>query len=351
MSEIILSKIKPITHECGTFIEVFEQLLRNSDSLRIAVAYSSVESTVALQHYIQHAQINNCELIIGMCVFDGVTQPQYDSLYEFHKFLKNKKTGSVYVFTAFPYHGKLYLFDRSNNCLGAITGSSNLSALQGLRQFEVDHLITASKDLKNLDQLYSDFKAKATKPFDAWDPKIVEPGEGLPLSDCQGVEKLNPSSLVQILSKVGDRVFEIPLKTEPKSNLNACFGKGRENMKTHVVRPRPWYEVELIVAKEITDRKDYPRKEDDIGRIITVITDDGWKFKCKISGDYSKNFRSYDDLKTLGLWLKGRMELSGALKPGQVVTEQTLKRYGRNTVTLTNTDDKDIWLLDFGVRK
>lgn len=351
MSEIILSKIKPITHESNNFLDTFEQLLTKSDGLRIAVAYTSIESTLALQYYIQNTKINNCELIIGMCAFAGVTQSQYDSLYAFNNFLKDKKSGSVYVLTAFPYHGKLYLFDKTNNCLGGIMGSSNLSALQGLRQFEIDHLITPGKDLNNLDQLYSNFKTTATKHFSDWDPKIISSGDNLPLYDCPGVQKIDPPALVKIRSKIGHTAIEIPLKTEPKSNLNAFFGKGRENMRTHVIRPRPWYEVELIVPKEITGRKEYPRKEDEIGRIISVITDDGWQFKCKISGDYSKNFRSCDDLKTLGLWIKGRMELSGALKPGQMVTDQTLKLYGRNTVTLSNTDDKDVWFLDFGVYK
>ena len=39
-----------------------------------------------------------------------------------------------------------------------------------------------------------------------------------------------------------------------------------------------------------------------------VFTDDGWKFRCKTSGDHAKNFRSEDNLEILGTWIKGRME-------------------------------------------
>lgn len=71
------------------------------------------------------------------------------------------------------------------------------------------------------------------------------------------------------------------------------------------------------------------------------------KFKCKVSGDYSKNFRSENDLKILGKWLKGRLENAGALAVGEKVTQETLRRYGRNTFTLTKTKIPNLWYLDF----
>ena len=143
--------------------------------------------------------------------------------------------------------------------------------------------------------------------------------------------------------------FDLPVKSTPKSNLNAFFGKGRKNIRTGVVRPRPWYETEVIVPKRITELLGYPIKHSGLGRVITVFTDDGWSFKCKISGDYSKNLRSEDDLKTLGLWIKGRLENRGVLKVGEPVIEETLRRYGRDTIQLMATNDPDVWLIDFGV--
>ena len=85
--------------------------------------------------------------------------------------------------------------------------------------------------------------------------------------------------------------------------------------------------------------------------MFDVITDDGWSFTCKVSGDYSKNFRSEKDLKILGKWLKGRLENFGVLKAGEPVTSETLEKYGRNTFTLTKTTEENIWFLDFGVGK
>lgn len=159
--------------------------------------------------------------------------------------------------------------------------------------------------------------------------------------------------LADITSKLNGVVFDIPLKVttrHQKSNLNVYYGKGRTNRSTGFTKPRHWYEAELIVPKRITDRDFYPKANNPkAGKIITVYTDDGWNFKCKISGTNSKNFRSNNDLKILGKWIKGRLENSGALQVGQLVTEDVLKRYGRNNFKLKGTSDPTIWMLDFGV--
>lgn len=80
-----------------------------------------------------------------------------------------------------------------------------------------------------------------------------------------------------------------------------------------------------------------------------MVTDDGWSFKCKVSGDYSKNLRSEGDLRILGKWLKGRMEIAGALEIGKPITEETLKKYGRSSFVLTKTTKPGVWYADFGV--
>jgi hypothetical protein len=133
--------------------------------------------------------------------------------------------------------------------------------------------------------------------------------------------------------------------------LNASFGEGRRNVQGFVI-PRSWYEVELIVPKQITTLPGYPKADPkgDSGA-FDVITDDGWEFRCKVSGDYSKNFRSENDLKIMGKWLKGRLENAGVLEPGSRVTDETLEEYGRNTITITKMEDLDKWYLDFGVHK
>ncbi len=108
------------------------------------------------------------------------------------------------------------------------------------------------------------------------------------------------------------------------------------------MKPRPWYEVELIVSNTITKQDGYP-----FHQTFTVITDDGWQFQCKTSGDFSKNLRSENDLKTLGKWIKGRLEVSGCLKTGEMITPEVLQKYGNDQFELRSTDKPDLWLLSF----
>ena len=105
---------------------------------------------------------------------------------------------------------------------------------------------------------------------------------------------------------------------------------------------RDYYEVEIIISTKIPNRSLLPNKED--GN-FTVITNDGYKFECARQGDYGKNFRSAHDLKILGRWIKGQMENAGALKLGDKVTEETLRKFGKSSLVLTQSVDKDFWIL------
>jgi len=74
------------------------------------------------------------------------------------------------------------------------------------------------------------------------------------------------------------------------------------------------------------------------------VTEDGYKFDCKRQGDYGKNFRSCHDLKILGRWIKGHMEEDGALQIGTPVTDDTLRKFGKNKLVFEKKDD-NVWLL------
>ena len=133
-------------------------------------------------------------------------------------------------------------------------------------------------------------------------------------------------------------IFLSRVDAQPKSNLNAFFGKGIENKTTGKFLPREWYEVEIIVDTETTNNPIYPQGD------FTAHTDDGLTFPCSTNGDYNKNFRSKDDLKILGRWIKGKLEKSGALKQFEPVTSETLQKYGRDYIRLYKLSDSDYYL-------
>jgi hypothetical protein len=346
VDEILASKIKPVTHDCQTFFDTIEEYLINSARLEIATGYVSVDSLIYLQTNIQRGKLENFQLIIGMHYFDGITRSQYQAAQSLNNFLIQQKLGTVRICTAFPFHGKMYIFSNATGAFASVVGSSNLANLAPAganRQFEVDVHIRNLNLVEQLEALFRQLITTSSRPISEWNPSSFLETNTV-LRNCIGVEKVPLIMHTRIWQGATNRKFEIPLKTELRSNLNAFFGKGRVD-KRGFVRRRPWYEVELIVPKSITTQRGYPSK----GTVITVFTDDMWSFQCKIQGDYGKNFRSLTDLKILGMWIKGRLEDASVLALGRPVTDSVLSAYGRKTLSLIGTNNPSIWLLDFSV--
>jgi len=348
--ELLLSNIPPLRFPGNkNTLFCFDDLFHKAEGLRIASGYISTDALAELKNIIEMNKKSYLELVIGMHGFDGFTQSQFDAAKFLDDFLRDNKAGGVKVARAFRFHGKLYSFLKNNAPFAGIIGSSNLNSIfDSQNTYETDLFLKENGIVSEIDSFISALSEKASVPLSEADINIIEDKNKL-LEGHDGVEKAKREELTEAASNRSRTSFEIPVKSDdtPRSNLNVYFGRGRKN-KRGLIKPRPWYEVELIVPKSITRRRGYPKagkKES----IITVLTDDGWKFKCKISGQNSKNFRSADDLKILGRWIKGRMENKGALKVGQPVTGEILKKYGRDNIELTATQDPLVWILNFGV--
>lgn len=345
--ELLFSNVKPCEYNNSSFSEAFELGIVNSDEINIATGYVSEESLLELKailsFYKENDNTKKCNVVIGMHGREGFTRPQYEAAIELATFLKEHNLGGVFVCTAFRFHGKTYLFSKQDSPISAILGSSNLSNILDNRQWEVDTKITDGAALKDLQQLHTDLTTKACKNIlETEAPDSFTETNDL-LQDRIGVEKADSDMYEKAQHSLTGIVFDLPLKTAEKSNLNAYFGKGRLATKTGAIRPRHWYEVELIVPIDITSSPSYPKK----GEVIRVLTDDGWSFTCKAEGQNSKNFRSENDLRTLGRWVKGRLERAGCLQVGKPVTDEVLDSYGRRTISLQQTNEPGLWLLDF----
>lgn len=349
--ELIYSSVIPVQYpDVSNFQKTFERQLVASGEIKIATGYVSEDSLMELKsvfaHYKKSATPKVCDLIIGMHGREGFTRPQYEAACSLGQFLSDNRIGCVRVCTAFKFHGKVYSFLRNQLPHASIVGSSNISNILGLgAQWEVDTLITETQKITDLIGLHEDIARKATKPIlEYTDVKFIDRQDLL--EGCSNVEKVNHQELDRARHAVTGLAFDIPLKAEARSNLNAHFGKGRE-APTGLIRSRPWYEVEVIVPLAITTLPGYPP----IGETFTVYTDDGWSFKCKVNGQNSKNLRSEGDLQILGRWIKGRMEDARVLKVGELVTTEMLQHYGTDHLKLSATNDPRLWLLDFSPKK
>ncbi len=352
--EFLFSNYPPMKTGCKTFADTFYSLIPQTSKLNIAVGYVSSDALIELQKIIElNRNIHTLNLIVGMHYFDRFTKLQYNTAIDLNKFLRDNRLGGVSLVHAFRYHGKLYSYSNDTGPFAGIVGSNNLSSIVdgGVRVYESSVLLRDAASAQQMNDfiyrlMQTSAKNIAELKIDAFND------ENALLDGLEFVEKVSPQKLAAAMCAKTDVAFEIPIKpyeVSPQSNLNVFFGKGRKS-KNGLVKPRHWYEVELIVPKSVTCQPGYPQSQTD-NAVFTVITDDGWSFKCKVSGDYSKNFRSEGDLKILGKWLKGRLENAGVLTVGAHVTADTLNHYGRNSFTLTQTTMPGVWFLDFEVKK
>lgn len=344
--ELLLSNYKPakITTKSGQ--DFFSTNLKTADKVKIASGYISAEALVELKRTIE---INNdkpkLDLIIGMHYFEKFTKPQYNAMKELSAFLKERRIGDIKIATVYPFHGKMYSFEKDGIDYAALIGSSNLGSIFNSfdRLYEADAYLSDPSDIKQISNAIDTLSKQICEDADSI--LITEFKEVNPLLENHyNVKKISKSELDKLWKQKGLHQFNIPIKSKPKSNLNVFFGKGRENKNNGYTIPRPWYEVEVIVSKPMTEQDGYPKYKS-----FQVITDDGWSFNCKTSGTNSKNFRSKDDLLVLGKWIKGRMEQAGIFTVGDFITEKMLSEYGRNTISLHSTKDENVWLLDFSV--
>lgn len=352
--EFLFTNYPPVKFSKRSFSDAFYEMIPKATGLDIAVGYVSADSIAELQKIIElNTNIEQLNLIVGMHYFEGFTKVQYNAAMGLNEYLMSSSRGGVSLVTAFRYHGKLYSYSNNYEPFAGIIGSNNLSSIVdgGTRIYESSILLYDRTSAQEMSRFISALSIRASKNIGELDIRSFNEENAL-LDGQEYVEKATTNEIVDAMRKLRSEFsFEIPIKpyeVSSHSNLNVFFGKGRVS-SNGLIKPRHWYEVELIVPKEITTRPGYPQSQTD-SAVFDVITDDGWKFKCKVSGDYSKNFRTEGDLKILGKWLKGRLENKGALRIGEPVTRETLRKYGRDTFTLAQTETPGLWYLNFGVK-
>ena len=324
-----------------TASRIWHEFLPQSTIIRIATGYITSDSLVELKGIAERNDNFSLELFIGMHYLDLFTRPQYDATVALSDFLTERHRGTVYLSPRARYHGKMYSFVSGGNCIAGFIGSSNLGSFLG-----------TSKDLYETDCFFrgEDLGCSAVNnEISTVINRLGQPFSELPItmfdlrSDMlegeYGVSRKSTNEIAGIFQSQTDIEFRLPLKTSPRSNLNVYFGAGRRTPRG-MIQPRPWYEVEIIVPREITSLPHYPA-----GRQFNVVTDDGWEFTCSTNGENFKNFRSSANLKILGKWIKRSMENANALTIGNPITEETLNRFGKHYLLLTKTTIPNLWTL------
>lgn len=284
------------------------------------------------------------KLVVGMAAKEGIAQRSYESLGQLHQLLsensveQKSKSGVYWYFSgengerSRGLHAKAYRLT-GKKVDDLFIGSSNFS-FSGLNlsgNVELNVLDTSSNAKREFDDFFESNLGSGFN-FVPYDQVEDFPIRGKTIQQSRkkpGLQKVaKPLDFRNHPFVDIDLALNIEDKT--RSSLNVCFGRGRWSRSTGKVKPREWYEVEIICPKNVTQDPAYPKGD------FQALTSDGYSFLARTQGDYSKNLRSKDSLLTLGLWIKSCLEDSGALTnvPQEIVTRETFETYGNSILRL-----------------
>lgn len=375
--EILYSNILPLTVKDNqeTIIDSFQEQIKNSHKVDIAVGYVSQASLEELEMLVDKYEIKEVCLNIGMYYIEGMPERSYHTALRINRKWMEKGIGEIRIIKSFKYHGKIYCFYKDGYPFSVIMGSANLSVIKpeasNRRQYELSAITNDGREImplvKHVNELKENRISANIKDIENM-PLIREVNKAL--SGVELVTELPEPNVAFYKRCEAYASFFLPLKVPKaeerhmddgkhytKSNINVCYAAPRSKRKA-----RDWFETQLTVSKEITRMDGYPEKN----KIFFVVTDDGYWFKAHTTSDGNKQFSAVGDELILGRWLKGRLAAAGLVTPVNntlqdenregMITQEMLKEYGCDQLVLKKTGQKavdeagtelDVWMLSF----
>lgn len=275
-------------------------------------------------------------LLVGMAFHEGLTKNKLALLKEIHNEIsENDENSGIFVPYKQRYHGKIYSFEKREQT-DVLVGSSNFSRTGLSDNLECTAIVKDNPTKRKISS-YIDYLFSSDTSTAITDAEIIVPGtreytNRISLETLDDLETYDPSTIDTTSLDHFDFSFTRVGKSE-KSGLNIYFGKGRWRRATGKVRPRPWYEVELIALRPTNSSPLYPQGD------FVAYTDDGFIIPMKTSGDNYKNIRSGGNLRILGQWIKGKLQKANSLLPLTPVTLDTLDKYGNDAIRFYKIED------------
>lgn len=284
-------------------------------------------------------------LLVGMAFYEGLTQKKLTRLQDLSKSLSSASQGSgVFIPYERKYHGKIYYFENDGD-VEIFIGSSNFSTsgLKGNMEATapVDDDETKASILNYIDYLFSEEISDTIDHLEIVVPGSRKYKQKVSLASLDDLTHYDPSTIhTENLEYFDYNLTRIVDKQ--KSSLNVYFGRGRINKKTGIIRPRSWYEAALISPADVIRNPLYPKGN------FTAFTDDGYVIPMSANGTNNKNIQSKGGLKPFGMWIKNKLQNSGALIPLTPVSLDTLEAYGRTNIRFYKIDEGKYYM-DFSV--
>jgi len=281
-------------------------------------------------------------LLVGMAFYEGIQARPLQQLHKIQSVIGAVGNGSgVYVATERKFHGKIYQITDAKRKFRTYVGSSNFSrsGLSGNLECTVR---LQEHGYQNQIHSYLDFLLRPENAVVITKAEIIARGseeykKRISIESLNDLRRCDPHK-IKINSTHGFKYSLRRIAASEKSGLNAYFGKGRLSRKTGFIKPRPWYEVELIAPSSVNQGRYYPKGE------FVAYTDDGFVIPMQTSGDNFKNIRSKHKLEILGEWIKGKLQSYDALEPLEPVTAETLDKFGSDTIEFYKLKEKEYFM-------
>lgn len=323
------------------FFEIFADLVSQSSRASIVVGYASVESLQHLQNVCETFRDFNLDLTLGMHAREGMSTRQKNEALALNDRLRATGRGGVYVVPRMAYHGKIYFFE-GKDFSKAYIGSANLSSIVPQYQKSLEAGILLDSPPAEIAQHIDEDVIPFREDIATADIPTIE-ADTSPMVTVDEADPISKPDVVAIFSSPVTYKFELPLKANEASSLNAHRGGDGKRSNNYGGLMRDWFEGELIVGKKISTQPGYPKA----GEEFRVVTDDCWEFRCKTSGAYGKNLRSANKLSTFGTWLKSRLIAEDAIKFGDTATQETIEKFGYTHLVMEFRPDHDTWTFRF----
>lgn len=337
--------------------KLFEKLDdRGVTSLRAVSGYVGVETIIRLTETVRRRPELGVSLVVGMAAREGIAQRSYDALGNLSSRLREnqKRSGDPFsnVYWYFSgekgtrdrgLHAKAYrLAGQSEDSL--IVGSSNfsMSGLSPRGNLEINLIQHDRRTIEQFDRFFSQHLEDGFSfvPFEKVDDFPIKGKKSKRAEKLKGglLKVHRPKGFKSLPHVDIDLAQDIEKKT--RSSLNVCFGRGRWSRATGIVRPREYFEVEIIVPNSVNSSAVYPKGD------FLVTTSDGYSFEARTQGSSFKNLRSKHDLAILGLWIKGLLQDAGSLdgEIEELVTSETFSHYGNSILRLYQKSPSEIVL-------
>lgn len=163
--KLLYSNILPLgtSDAQQTITDCFTEELQKSDRIDIAVGYVSRASLEELDLLIEHNNIKNICLNIGMYFVEGMPEGSYHTALKLNKKWKDSGIGEIRIVKTFKYHGKLYAFYKDGAARSAIIGSANLGAIKleasNRRQYEIASITDVPEEVMEITSFIDSLKA------------------------------------------------------------------------------------------------------------------------------------------------------------------------------------------------